>query len=119
MGLAPFFFVVELSTQNLGSLGRCHRLPLDDLLGDQIRTANLTDTELRFLIEILGARPRGLSAKASVFCLQHLVTWCGENGEIHSKVDNGGVRQKDLTSEAVSLLFVHLKAFSLDWEEAC
>ncbi|CAL1146447.1 unnamed protein product, partial [Cladocopium goreaui] len=42
---------------------KLRRLPLDDLLGDQIRTANLTDTELRFLIEILGARPRGLSAK--------------------------------------------------------
>ena len=51
----------------------CRRLPLDDLLGDQIRTANLTDTELRFLIEILGARPRGFSAQASVVCFQALV----------------------------------------------
>lgn len=68
----------------------------------------------------LGSPAPGLKCQSlRVKCLQHLVTWCGENGEIHSKVDNGDVRQKDLTSEAVSLLFVHLKAFSLDWEEAC
>eukprot|EP00435_Cladocopium_sp_Y103_P005685 s5109_g1.t2 len=42
---------------------KLRRFPMDDLLGDQMRNANLTDTELRFLIEILGARPRGLSAK--------------------------------------------------------
>lgn len=65
IGSIPWLIEWWVALWSLGSLGRCHRLPLDDLLGDQIRTANLTDTELRFLIEILGARPRGLSAKAS------------------------------------------------------
>eukprot|EP00913_Durusdinium_trenchii_P023089 g21677.t2 len=42
---------------------KLRRLPLDDLMGERIRTSNLTDVEVRYLVEIFGAEPRNARAE--------------------------------------------------------